>query len=85
MRIWIGKPTASVTANSSADNARWKRVRSSRKRSRKTYTAIAPIVIPNRAIEMARNAKWYQVTTLKMRVRRISSRRVARVTRKRAA
>lgn len=29
---------------------------------------IAPIVVPNIAIEIARNAKWYQVVTLKIRV-----------------
>jgi len=32
---------------------------------------MAPTVIPNMAIEIARKAKWYQMVTLKIRVSRI--------------
>ncbi len=44
------------------------------------YTAIAPTVIPNIATDMAINAKWYHMVTLKIRVRRISYIKVASVT-----
>src|SRR3989442_8301656 len=42
---------------------------------------MAPTVMPNIATEMATNAKWYHIVTLKMRVRMISYMRVASVTR----
>jgi hypothetical protein len=41
--------------------------------------------MPNIATEMATNAKWYHIVTLKIRVRTISYMIVARVTRKRPA
>src|SRR3989442_8245452 len=42
---------------------------------------MAPTVMPNIATEMATNAKWYHIVTLKMRVRMISYMSVASVTR----
>ncbi len=42
----------------------------------------APTVIPNSATEIATNAKWYHIVTLKIRVRAISNMRVESVTRK---
>jgi hypothetical protein len=41
----------------------------------------APAVIPKSATEIATNAKWYHIVTLKMRVSPISSIRVDNVTR----
>ena len=46
------------------------------------YTNMAPTVIPNMAIDIAINAKWYHMVTLKMRVSRVSYIRVARATMK---
>ena len=43
----------------------------------------APTVMPNIATDMATNAKWYHMVTLKIRVRTISYITVASVTRKR--
>jgi len=40
------------------------------------------MVIPNIAIETVRNAKWYQIVTLKILVKRIWNASVDRVTRK---
>ena len=34
---------------------------------------MAPKVMPNKAIEMAKNAKWYHMVALKMRVSRFSN------------
>ena len=45
------------------------------------YTINAPRVIPNIAIDMDINAKWYHIVTLKIRVRRISYIRVESVVR----
>src|SRR5512143_950265 len=42
----------------------------------------APTVMPNIATEIATNAKWYHMFTLKTRVSRISNMSVARETRK---
>jgi hypothetical protein len=47
------------------------------------YTCSAPAVIPNIAMEIAMKAKWYHMVTLKIRVKRISNIRVARVMRNR--
>ena len=43
----------------------------------------APTVIPNMATEMATNAKWYHMVTLKIRVSAISYIMVASATRTR--
>ena len=79
------KATTTVSAKSSALSARrsldfeGSKLRGNRK------TSSAPTVIPNMAIEMAMNAKWYHMVTLKIRVSRISNISVDRVTRKRPA
>ena len=44
---------------------------------------MAPNVIPNMAIEIAMNAKWYHIVTLKIRVRNSSSCKSERVVRNR--
>ena len=41
---------------------------------------MAPTVMPNMATEIATNAKWYHIVTLKMRVRTISYITVASAT-----
>ena len=46
--------------------------RAARRRRSKRCTASAPAARPNRATEIAKNAKWYQITTEKMRVSTIS-------------
>lgn len=43
---------------------------------------MAPTVMPNMAMEIATNAKWYHMVTLKMRVRTISYITVASATKK---
>ena len=48
----------------------------------RTNTITAPAVMPSMASEITKNARWYQATTLVMRVSRISSTRVASATRK---
>ncbi len=45
-------------------------------------TMRAPTVMPNMATEIATNAKWYHIVTLKIRVSRISYISVASATRK---
>ena len=55
--------------------------RPSKKRGRRN-TVIAPAVMPNIVIEMATNAKWYIIVTLKIRVSRICNVKVASAIRK---
>jgi hypothetical protein len=50
----------------------WPFTRSSVNDWGRRWTISAPIVVPNRATEMATKAKWYHIVTLKMRVSTIS-------------
>jgi hypothetical protein len=67
---WVTKQRASVTPKSSE----WRQRLSFtfRKRCGWKWTISAPAVIPNSATEIATNAKWYHMVTLKIRVRAIS-------------
>src|SRR5262245_19965063 len=82
IRIIGTRQAGSAIANSSEAKAMWRRVRSGAKKRRPVSIRIAPTVSPNIATEMAMKAKWYQVMTLKMRVRTISWSSVAIATQK---
>src|SRR5438552_19206078 len=70
--------TATPSNAAAAKLAVWTWRREKTRGSRKTV--MPPAARPNNATEMARNAKWYHITTERTRVRETSSRRSAAVT-----
>src|SRR4051794_14685469 len=81
IRSWAEKQTAIATLNSSEAVQRRRRMSTGRNRLGNRWTVSAPAVKPNSDTEMATNAKWYHMVTLKIRVNAISYIRVASVVR----
>ena len=72
IRSWITEQTAIDTPNRSENRASWRFTSATPNRLGIRYTINAPPVMPNSAIEIATNAKWYHIVTLKIRVSPIS-------------
>jgi hypothetical protein len=81
MASWMAKQPATDTANSSEKIHSWRPTVASGNQRGRRCTISAPTVMPNSATEIATNAKWYHIVTLKMRVSPISSISVDNVTR----
>jgi hypothetical protein len=82
---WTQKATATLTAYASENRHICDLTLSSVNDCGRRCTISAPTVMPNSATEMATNAKWYHIATLKIRVSTISYISVVDVTTNRPA